>query len=456
MKEILNYVESNYDSFVEELKDLLRIQSISTLPEHKDDMQKAAEFVVQKIKDAGIDNIKIYQTEGHPIVYAEWLGAPGKPTVLIYGHYDVQPADPIELWNTSPFEPVVKDGKIFARGATDDKGQMYVHIKSVEALFKTMGALPVNVKFLIEGEEEIGSGNLYKFLNDNTQMLKCDAVLISDTSLWDEGVPTITYGLRGICYMEVEVTGPNRDLHSGTYGGAVPNPVNILAEMIAKLKDKNDRITIPGFYDDVLKLSKQEKQNLKKLKYSEKEFAKSIGIKKSVGEKGYSLLERIWSRPTLDCNGIVGGFTGKGAKTIIPSKASAKISMRLVPNQNPQKIEKLFTKYIKKIAPDYVDVKVTSIHGGSPFIAQLDKPIMKIAAKAMADAFGKQTIFMREGGSIPIVVEFANKLKATPVLMGLGLDSENLHSPNEHFNLNHFKLGIISSANFMNELAKLK
>lgn len=456
MKEILNYVESNYDSFVEELKDLLRIQSISTLPEHKDDMQKAAEFVVQKIKDAGIDNIKIYQTEGHPIVYAEWLGAPGKPTVLIYGHYDVQPADPIELWNTSPFEPVVKDGKIFARGATDDKGQMYVHIKSVEALFKTMGTLPVNVKFLIEGEEEIGSGNLYKFLNDNTQMLKCDAVLISDTSLWDEGVPTITYGLRGICYMEVEVTGPNRDLHSGTYGGAVPNPVNILAEMIAKLKDKNDRITIPGFYDDVLKLSKQEKQNLKKLKYSEKEFAKSIGIKKSVGEKGYSLLERIWSRPTLDCNGIVGGFTGKGAKTIIPSKASAKISMRLVPNQNPQKIEKLFTKYIKKIAPDYVDVKVKSIHGGSPFIAQLDKPIMKIAAKAMADAFGKQTIFMREGGSIPIVVEFANKLKATPVLMGLGLDSENLHSPNEHFNLNHFKLGIISSANFMNELAKLK
>lgn len=455
MNDILNYINSNFDSYIEELKDFLRIQSISTLPENQNEMQAAAQFVVDKIKQAGIDNVKIYQTEGHPIVYAEWMGAPGKPTVLIYGHYDVQPADPIELWETSPFEPVVKDGKIFARGATDDKGQMYVHIKSVESFFKVNGSLPVNVKFLIEGEEEIGSSNLYSFLKNNIDLLKCDAVLISDTSLWDEGVPTITYGLRGISYMEVEVVGPNRDLHSGTYGGAVPNPVNILADIISKLKDKNGRITIPGFYDDVLKPTKQEKENLKKLKYSEKEFSKSIGIKKSVGEKGYSLLERIWSRPTLDCNGIVGGFTGKGAKTIIPSKASAKISMRLVPNQNPKKIEKLFSKYIKKIAPDYVDVKVTSIHGGSPFIAKLNQPIMKVAAKAMSSAFGKETVFMREGGSIPIVVEFAEKLKATPVLMGLGLDSENLHSPNEHFNLNHFRLGIISSAYFMNDLANL-
>lgn len=455
MKEVLHYVNSNINSFIEELSEFLKIQSISTLSEHKQDMQTAAEFVANKIRIAGIDKVEIYQTDGHPIVYAEWMGAPGKPTVLIYGHYDVQPADPIELWETSPFLPVIKDDKIYARGATDDKGQMYVHIKSVEAFFKTYGKLPVNVKFLIEGEEEIGSSNLYSFLKNNIDLLKCDAVLISDTSLWDEGVPTITYGLRGISYMEIEITGPNRDLHSGTYGGAVPNPVNILAEIIAKLKDKNGKITIPEFYDDVLKPTKQEKENLKKLKYSEKEFAKSIGIKKSVGEKGYSLLERIWSRPTLDCNGIVGGFIGKGAKTIIPSKASAKISMRLVPNQNPQKIEKLFTKYIKKIAPDYVDVKVSSVHGGSPFIAKLDKPIMKIAAKAMSMAFGKNTVFMREGGSIPIVVQFAEKLKATPILMGLGLDSENLHSPNEHFNLNHFRLGIISSAYFMNELSNL-
>jgi len=455
LKEILNHINTNVNSYIEELKDFLRIQSISTLPEHQNDMQAAAQFVADKIKQAGIDKVNIYQTEGYPIVYAEWLGAPGKPTVLIYGHYDVQPADPIDLWQTSPFEPVIKDGKIYARGATDDKGQMYVHIKSVESFFRVNGSLPVNVKFLIEGEEEIGSSNLYSFLKNNTDLLKCDAVLISDTSLWDEGVPTITYGLRGISYMEIEIKGPNRDLHSGTYGGAVPNPVNILADIISKLKDKNGKITIPGFYDDVLKPSKQEKENLKKLKYSEKEFAKSIGIKKSVGEKGFSLLERIWSRPTLDCNGIVGGFTGKGAKTIIPSNASAKISMRLVPNQNPQKIEKLFTKYIKKIAPDYVDVKITSIHGGSPFIAKLNQPIMKVAAKAMSSAFGKETVFMREGGSIPIVVEFAEKLKATPILMGLGLDSENLHSPNEHFNLNHFRLGIISSAYFINDLANL-
>ncbi len=455
MNEILNHINSNINSYIEELKDFLKIQSISTLPEHKNDMQTAAQFVADKITQAGIENVTIYQTQGHPIVYAECMGAPGKPTVLIYGHYDVQPVDPIELWQTSPFEPVIKDGKIYARGATDDKGQMYVHIKSVESFFKVNGSLPVNVKFLIEGEEEIGSPNLYTFLKNNVDMLKCDAVLISDTSLWDEGVPTITYGLRGISYMEIELTGPNRDLHSGTYGGAVPNPVNILADVLSKLKDKNGRITISGFYDDVLKLSKQEKENLKKLKYSEKEFCKSIGIKKSVGEKGYSLLERIWSRPTLDCNGIIGGLTGKGAKTIIPSKASSKISMRLVPNQDPKKIEKLFTNYVKKIAPDHVDVKITSIHRGSPFIAKLNQQVMKVAANAMSKAFGKDTVFMREGGSIPIVVEFSQKLKATSVLMGLGLDSENLHSPNEHFNLNHFRLGIISSAYFMNDLANL-
>jgi len=452
MNEIINHINSNFDFYIEELKDFLRIQSISTLPEHKNDMQTAAEFVAKKIKDAGISKVEIYQTEGHPVVYAEWLGAPGKPTVLIYGHYDVQPADPIELWNTDPFEPLIKDNKIFARGATDDKGQMYVHIKSVESFFKVYGNLPVNVKFLIEGEEEIGSKHLYKFLDENKKLLKCDAVLISDTSLWDEGIPTITYGLRGICYMEVEISGPNRDLHSGTYGGAVPNPINILAEVISKLKDKNGKITIPGFYDDVLKITKQEKENLKKLKYTEKEFGESIGIKKSVGEKGYSLLERIWNRPTLDCNGIIGGFTGIGAKTIIPSKASAKISMRLVPNQSPKRIEKLFHNHVKKITPNYVNVKISGIHGGNPFLANLDDPIIKVAAKSMEKAFGKPTVFMREGGTIPIVVEFSKKLKATPILMGLGLDTENLHSPNEHFNLNHFKLGIISSAYFLNDL----
>lgn len=455
MKEIIDFIDSNYDRYIEELKQLLRIPSISTLPEHRNDMQIAASFVADKLKEAGMNRVEIFQTEGHPLVYGEWLGAPGKPTVLVYGHYDVQPVDPIELWETPPFEPTIKGDNIFARGATDDKGQMYVHIKSVEAYFKTYGSLPLNVKFIIEGEEEIGSSNLTNFLKNNVELLKADAVLISDTSLWDVGIPTITYGLRGLAYMEVEVIGPNRDLHSGTYGGAVPNPINILAEMISKLKDKDGRITIPGFYKDVLKLSKEERQNFKALKYSEKDFAKSIGIKKSVGEKGYSVLERIWARPTLDCNGIVGGFTGQGAKTVIPSKASAKISMRLVPNQDPNKIAKLFTKHIKKIAPDYVKVNVTSIHGGYPVLAPLDHKATKAAARAMSKAFGKKTIFMREGGSIPIVVDFANRLKACPVLMGLGLDSENLHSPNEHFNLNHFKLGIKSSAYFLDEFSKV-
>lgn len=455
MKEVIDYIDSNYERYLDELKEFLRIPSISTLPEHSKDMQRAAEFVAEKLKQAGMNKVEIFQTEGHPLVYAEWLGAPGKPTVLVYGHYDVQPVDPIELWDTPPFEPTIKGDNIFARGATDDKGQMYVHIKSVEAYFKTFGSLPLNVKFIIEGEEEIGSSNLTSFLKNNVELLKADAVLISDTSLWDVGVPTITYGLRGLIYMEVEVIGPNRDLHSGTYGGAVPNPINILAEMIAKLKDKDGRITITGFYKDVLKLTKEERENFKALKFSEKEFAKSIGIKKSVGEKGYSVLERVWARPTLDCNGIVGGFTGQGAKTVIPSKASAKISMRLVPNQDPKKIAKLFTKYIKQIAPDFVKVNVTSLHGGYPVLAPLDHKATKAAARAMSKAFGKKTIFMREGGSIPIVVDFANRLKACPVLMGLGLDSENLHSPNEHFNLNHFKLGIKSSVYFLDEFSRV-
>lgn len=453
MKEVIDFIDSNYDKYIEELKEFLKIPSISTLPEHSRDMQTAAAFVADKLKAAGMNKVEIFQTEGHPLVYAEWLGAPGKPTVLIYGHYDVQPVDPIELWETPPFEPTIKGDKIYARGATDDKGQMFVHIKSVEAYFKTFGSLPLNVKFIIEGEEEIGSTNLISFLKNNVDLLKADAVLISDTSLYDAGVPTITYGLRGLAYMEVEVVGPNRDLHSGTYGGAVPNPINILAEMIAKLKDKDGRITITGFYKDVLKLTKEERQNFKALKFSEKEFAKSIGIKKPVGEKGYSVLERIWARPTLDCNGIFGGFTGQGAKTVIPSKATAKISMRLVPNQDPNKIAKLFTKYIKQIAPDYVNVKVTPLHGGYPVLAPLEHKATKAAARAMSKAFGKKTIYMREGGSIPIVVDFANRLKACPVLMGLGLDSENLHSPNEHFNLNHFKLGIKSSAYFLDEFS---
>jgi len=454
MESVVSYINSNREKYVEQLKDFLRIPSISTLAANKNDMYTAANFVADKLRDAGMENVKIIETKGHPLVYADWLNAPGKPTVLVYGHYDVQPVDPINLWDSPPFEPTIKDGKIYARGSTDDKGQMYMHVKSVEAYFKTVGKLPLNVKFIIEGEEEIGSGNLEVFVNSNQEMLKCDAVLISDTSLYSPGIPTITYGLRGLCYMEVEVTGPNRDLHSGTFGGGVDNPINVLAEMISKLKDANGRIKIPGFFDSVVNLTKKERENFKRLPFSEKKYANALGVKELKGEKGYTTLERVWARPTLDCNGIFGGFTGEGAKTVLPSKATVKISMRLVPNQDPKKIAKLFSSYIKKIAPKTVQVKVQDLHGAYPIATSLDDKATKAAAEALAKVFGKKTVFMREGGSIPIVVTFAKKLKASPVLMGMGLNTENLHSPNEHFNLNHFHLGILSSAYFLEEFSK--
>lgn len=451
MENVVNFINSHKESYVNELKEFLRIPSISTLAENKRDMITAAEFVVGKLRSAGMENVKIIETKGHPLVYADWLNAPGKPTVLIYGHYDVQPVDPINLWDSPPFEPTIKDGKIYARGATDDKGQMYMHIKSVEAFMKTQGALPLNVKFIIEGEEEIGSGNLEEFVGKNQDLLKCDAVLISDTSLYGPGIPTLTYGLRGLCYMEVEVTGPNRDLHSGTFGGGVDNPINVLAEMISKLKDSSGKIKIPGFYNDVIKLTKKERENFKVLPFSEKKFALELGVKELNGEKGYSTLERVWARPTLDCNGIFGGFTGEGAKTVLPSKATAKISMRLVPNQDPKKIAKLFKAYLTKIAPKTVKLVIKDLHGAYPIATSLDDRATISAAKALSKVFGKRTIYMREGGSIPIVVVFAKKLKAAPVLMGMGLNTENLHSPNEHFNLNHFHLGILSSARFLDE-----
>ena len=451
---MVDYINSNIHTYIEELKDFLRIPSISTSEQYKNDMLRGADFVAGKLKDAGLKNVKVIKTPKHPLVYADWLNAPGKPTVLIYGHYDVQPVDPISLWDSLPFEPVIKNGKIYARGATDDKGQVYMHIKSVEAYLKTTGKLPLNVKFIIEGEEEVGSDSLENFINANTKTLRSDAILISDTALYGPGIPTITYGLRGLAYLELQVTGPNRDLHSGTFGGTIANPINVLAEIISKLMNKNGHINIPGFYDDVVKVTKKEKENFKSLGFSEKKFAKEIGVKKLKGEKGYTTLERSWTRPTLDCNGINGGFTEEGAKTVLPSKAMAKISMRLVPNQDPNKIAKLFTKYIKSITPPTVSLKIKNLHGGYPFLTPLDDKAMVAGANAMTKAFGKKTVFMREGGSIPIVTVFTKKIKAPSVLMGLGLNTENLHSPNEHFDLNHFHLGILSSAYFLQEYAK--
>ena len=401
-----------------------------------------------------MNNVQIFQTAKHPLVYGEWLGAPGKPTVLVYGHYDVQPVDPVQLWKTPPFEATIIGDQIYARGANDNKGQNLVHMKSVEAYFKTEGKLPVNVKFLIEGEEEIGSESLGKFLKEQQKLLKCDAVLISDTSLYADGIPTISYGLRGLCYMEVEITGPNRDLHSGSFGGSVANPINELAKIISKLVDDNGRITIPGFYKDVQKMSKKERELIKNLKFSDKAYSKELDVKELKGEKGYNTLERLWARPTLDCNGIVGGFTEEGAKTVLPSKATAKISMRLVPDQDHTKIAKLFEKYVKSLAPKSVKIKVKNLHGGYPVVVSLDDKSIRAAAAAISKAFGKKTVFTREGGSIPIVVDFKKQLQAPVILMGLGLDTDDIHSPNEHFSLKNFERGILSSAYFFNEFGK--
>lgn len=455
MEKVIQHIENNFNNYLEELKEYISIPSISTLDENKKDMITCANYVADKLKSAGMKKTKVIKTDGHPLVYGEWMGAPGKPTVLIYGHYDVQPVDPLDEWKTPPFELTVKAGKMYARGANDNKGQNFVHIKSVESYFKTDGTLPCNVKFLIEGEEEIGSSNLGKFLKTNQKLLKCDAVMISDTSMFAPNTPTVSYGLRGLCYMEIEMIGPKQDLHSGSFGGAVANPINELAKLISKLHDKNGKITIPNFYKDVQKMTKKEKEILKSLKFSEAKFAKELNVKELQGEKGFGTLERLWVRPTLDCNGIVGGFTGKGAKTVLPSKASAKISMRLVPNQDPKTVAKEFTKYVKSLAPKSVKINVKELHGGLPFVAPLEEKAVVAAANAASKAFKKKTVFTREGGSIPIVVEFNKQLKAPVILMGLGLDTDNIHSPNEHFNVSSFKSGIKASAYFLDEISKI-
>ncbi len=454
LEQVISHVKSNFDTYIEELKDYLRIPSISTLESHKDKMNECAEFVAEKFRNAGLEEVKIFPTEGNPLVYGEWLKKPGQPTVLIYGHYDVQPADPLELWNSSPFEPVIKDGKIFARGANDNKGQNFVYIKSVEAYMKTIGELPVNVKFLFEGEEEIGSDNLEKFIRTQNKLLKCDCILISDTNQYAPNMPTITYGLRGLLYMEVEVTAANRDLHSGSFGGSVANPINELAKIISSLHNKNGKVTIPDFYKNLFPVSKKERDNFKRLKFSDKNYAKDLGVKELQGEKGFSTLERLWIRPTLDCNGIVGGFIEKGAKTVLPSKALAKISMRLVPNQNPEKIAKDFAKHVKNLAPNSVKVDVRKMHHGLPAVAPLDGRGIKAASAALKKAFGKETVYTREGGSIPVIVEFMKQLNAPAILVGFGLDSDDIHSPNEHFWLSNFEKGLYTSIYFFDEYSK--
>ncbi|OJW82487.1 MAG: peptidase dimerization domain protein [Bacteroidetes bacterium 46-16] len=434
-----DYLSQNKQRFLDELFELLRIPSVSADSKHKPDMQRCAEAVKENMLKAGCDKAEICPTGGHPIVYGEKIIDPSLPTVLVYGHYDVQPPDPLELWHSGPFEPVIKDEKIYARGACDDKGQMFMHVKALELMTKT-NTQACNVKLMIEGEEEVGSANLGKFLEENKEKLKADIVLVSDTSMISMEHPSIETGLRGLTYMEVEVTGPNRDLHSGVYGGAVANPINILCQMIASLHDENNHISIPGFYDKVQDMSADERKALNEAPFDLGEYKQELGIKEVWGEKGYTTLERTGTRPTLDVNGIWGGYTGEGAKTVLPSKASAKISMRLVPGQGSDETAELFTKHFESIAPDYVSVKVTALHGGEPVVTPTDSVAYKAAAKAVETSFGKAPIPTRGGGSIPIVALFESVLGLKTVLLGFGLDNDNIHSPNEKYDVfNYFK-----------------
>lgn len=449
-----DYQAENKDRFLEELLALLRIPSVSADSRHNQDTQQCAEAVKIRLEEAGADKVEVCQTAGHPIVYGEKIIDPSLPTVLVYGHYDVQPADPLELWHSGPFEPVIKDGNIYARGSADDKGQFYMHVKAFETMHKT-NTIPCNIKFMIEGEEEVGSANLGIFLKENKDRLKADVVLISDTSMISLDNPSIDTGLRGLAYMEVEVTGPNRDLHSGVYGGAVANPATILAKMIASLHDENNHITIPGFYDKVQELSAEERAALNAAPFDEEEYKKDLGIDDVWGEKGYSTIERTGIRPTLEVNGIWGGYTGEGSKTVLPSKAFAKISMRLVPNQDWHEISDLFTKHIEAIAPKSVKVKVTKHHGGSPYVTPTDSVAFQAAHQAIHTTFGKDPIPVRGGGSIPIVALFEKELGLKTVLMGFGLDSDNLHSPNEKYGLANYYKGIETIPYFHKFFAEL-
>lgn len=447
------YITENKDRFISELVEWLKIPSISADTKYKADVRKAAEFLKGKFIEAGADSVEICETKGHPIVFAEKKIDPELPTVLVYGHYDVQPADPIELWDSPPFEPVIKDGKLYARGSSDDKGQVYMHVKAFETMVRN-NKLSCNVKFMVEGEEEVGSDNLGTFVQNNREKLKADIILISDTALISLDHPSITTGLRGLSYMEVEVTGPNRDLHSGVYGGAVANPINILCKMIASLHDEDGRVTIPGFYDKVATLSDAERKAINKAPFDLAAYKKELGIDEVHGEKGFTTLERTGIRPTLDVNGIWGGYTGEGAKTVLPSKAHAKISMRLVPDQVSAEITALFTEHFKAIAPKNVKVKVTAHHGGEPAVTPTDSKAFKAASNAFVEVWGKAPIPTRDGGSIPIVALFKKELGLDTVLMGFGLDSDAIHSPNEHYGLENFMRGVETIVAFYGHYGK--
>ena len=446
------YARQNHPRFLNELKDLLRIPSVSTLPEHKGDCHRAAEVLAAELTRIGMENARLIETEGHPMVYAEWLRAAGKPTALFYGHYDVQPTDPLDEWLSPPFEPTERNGNLYARGAVDDKGQVWAQIKALESLLAATGSLPLNVRVILEGEEEVGGEGIAAFVASKPAELKADFALVCDTELFAPGLPTLCVGLRGMIYTELEVRGAKSDLHSGMYGGAAPNPFMALAQMLARLKDEDGRILIPGFYDEIIPPSPAELAAWRSLPFDEEQYRiAEVGSRSLVGEAGYTVLERTWARPTLDVHGIPGGFIGAGAKTVIPAKALAKVSMRLVPGMTPAKSFALYKAYVEKIAPAGVDVEVRLIHSGDPCLVRVDNPYIQAATRALREIWGKETVFIRSGGSIPIVGDFDRHLGMPSVMMGFGLPDDNIHAPNEKFHLKNFELGIESVVRFLEE-----
>lgn len=449
MENALQYSRDNFDQSVTELIDFLKIPSISTNPESAPDVRRAAEWMADHLRSLGIQKVELMETPGHPIIYAEHLVDASAPTILVYGHYDVQPPDPLELWDSPPFEPIVKNGNLYARGSCDDKGQVFMHAKAAEAFMQTSGTLPLNVKYIIEGEEENGSVNLPAFLNEHKDLLAADVVVVSDTALFGDGVPAITYGLRGLSYVEVTLTGPDRDLHSGVYGGAIHNPINELARLIAGLHDDDHNVSIPGFYDNVVPLTDDERSTFASLPFNDQEWIEDVGVSKARTAKGYSVLEATTARPALDCNGIWGGYINDGAKTVLPSKASAKISARLVPNQTPDEITDKIRAYFEHNCPETMTVSVKDLHGGHGIVVNTDSPAMSAASQAMEAVFGEKPYFTRTGGSIPVVADFKKILGLDTVLFGFGLDSDAIHSPNERFGLDRFQAGIESIIRFM-------
>ncbi|HEX6323711.1 MAG TPA: dipeptidase [Vicinamibacterales bacterium] len=452
MNNVIDFINTNRDRYVTELKEYLAIPSISALPEHKGDVRRAAEWTRDELTRVGLENARIEETPGHPIVYGEWLHAEGAPTILFYGHYDVQPVDPLDLWETPPFEATVREGELYARGSADDKGQIFMHFKAIEAHMKQNGRLPVNMKVLLEGEEEVGSENLDDFIRAHRDLLTADVVVISDSPMFARGIPSICYGLRGLAYFQIDVRGSNSDLHSGSFGGALANPAMALSQILAQMKDKSGRVRIEGFYDDVVDLTEEERSAWKQLPFNEKQYQRELGAPKLFGETGYSTLERIWARPTFEVNGLLSGFTGEGAKTVLPAVAMAKVSMRLVPNQDPDKVAQQFEAYVKKVAPKTVDVKVTRMHGGRPWMTDYHNDFVQAASRAIEKGFGQKPVFNREGGSIPVVFTFQQELGLPSVLFGVGLPDENAHAPNEKLDLGNFHNGIIASAILYEEM----